>query len=383
MKTFDVYALYDICPQAAKGCYVYDEKGRPYLDFYGGHAVISIGHSHPHYIEKISRQLEQVAFYSNAVQNPLQAELATLLGQVSGCDDYQLFLCNSGAEANENALKLASFYTNKTKVLSFRRSFHGRTSAAVNITDNAAIVAPINRGFEVVFCDWEDAEAVEQHLMQGDVCAVIIEGIQGIGGIYVPQPDFLQTLAELCKMHDALLILDEVQSGYGRSGHFFAFQKAGISPDLITIAKGMGNGFPVGAVLIGSQYPPKMGMLGTTFGGSHLACAAAIAVLEVIDQEDLIHNARIQGEYLKQTLQQIPQIREIRGEGLMIGLSFDFPTAALRKHLLMEGGVFTGSANQPEVMRLLPPLTIGAEEIHLFVEQLQNSLAAVGQTVLV
>lgn len=377
MKLFEVYALYDLCPVRGLGAYVYDEHDKAYLDFYGGHAVISIGHSHPHYVERITNQLSRLAFYSNAVQNPLQEELAAKLGQLSGCDEYQLFLCNSGAEANENALKLASFHTGKTKVIAFNRAFHGRTSAAVHVTDNPSIVAPINRGFEVVFCDWEDLNTVTQHLAGGDVCAVIIEGIQGIGGIYVPGPEFLQELAQRCQHYGVVLILDEVQSGYGRSGKFFAFQHAGIEPDLITTAKGMGNGFPIGSVLIHPKFKAKIGLLGTTFGGSHLACAAALGVLEVIEKENLVENAEATGQYLISQLKEIEGVKEVRGQGLMIGLSFDFPTGPLRKHMLFEEDVFTGSASQSNVVRLLPPLCVGKAEADLLTSKLQASLAAV------
>ena len=370
MKLFDVYPLYDINPVRGEGCYVYDEQGTAYLDLYGGHAVISIGHGHPHYIQRVSTQLQALPFYSNSVQNKVQEALAAKLGALSGCENYTLFLCNSGAEANENALKLASFYNNRTKVIAFKKAFHGRTSAAVNITDNESIKAPINKRYEAEFHPWNDLESVRTSMAKGDVSAVIIEGIQGVGGIYVPDVTFLESLQTLCKTYNVVLILDEVQSGYGRSGRFFAFQYANIEPDLITIAKGMGNGFPIGGVLIHPKFEAKYGLLGTTFGGNHLACAAGLSVLETIENEHLIANAATIGDYLMTQLAQLDGVVEVRGRGLMIGVEFNFPTADLRKHLLYKQHVFVGSASNPNVIRLLPPLTLGRAEADLFLEKL-------------
>jgi acetylornithine/N-succinyldiaminopimelate aminotransferase len=375
MHLFNVYPLYDIKPVRGSGCYVYDEKGEAYLDFYGGHAVISIGHSHPHFVKKLSEQLQSLAFYSNSVLNDLQVELAEKLGAMSGCDDYQLFLCNSGAEANENALKLASFRNGRTKVVAFHKAFHGRTSAAVNVTDNDKIKAPINRTFEVEFHPLNQIQAVEASLNKGDVCAVIVEGIQGIGGIHVPEAAFLRELESLCRRHATVLILDEIQSGYGRSGSFFAFQQSGIAPDLITVAKGMGNGFPIGGVLIHPLFEASHGLLGTTFGGSHLACTAGIAVLDVIRDEALMPAADAKGEAIMALLADLKGLREIRGRGLMIGLEFDFPVGELRKRLVFEQKVFTGSSSDPNVLRLLPPLTVGTEEISHFVDNLKTALS--------
>ena len=371
MHLFDVYPLFEIEPVRGEGFYVYDKKGQSYLDLYGGHAVISIGHSHPHYRQRISQQLSQLGFYSNSVQNSLQPALAKKLGELSGCEDYQLFLCNSGAEANENALKLASFHTGKTKIITFEKAFHGRTSAAVNITDKDKIKAPINKLFEAEFHEWNNLTTVEESLQKGDVCAVIIEGIQGIGGIHIPTPNFLECLAQLCKKYNAILILDEIQSGYGRSGHFFAFQTANIQPDIITVAKGMGNGFPIGGVLIHPKFKPSYGLLGTTFGGNHLACAAGLAVLEVIEQENLIENSAIIGAYFKSELEKIKGIKAVRGNGLMIGLDLGFPIKDIRKQLLYEKHIFTGSSSDPNVMRLLPPLTITKKEVDYFINKLK------------
>ena len=375
MTLFDVYPLFDIEIQRGEGCYVFDTAGRRYLDFYGGHAVISIGHSHPNYVQRLTEQLQQIGFYSNSVKIPLQEELAVKLGRLSGCEEYRLFLVNSGAEANENALKLTSFHTGKTKVLAFEKAFHGRTAAAVNVTDNEAIAAPLNRGFQREFLPWNDLESVEQHLEKGDVCAVIIEGIQGIGGIYVPDAAFLRELSLLCKKYHAILILDEIQSGYGRSGRFFAFQHAGVEPDLITVAKGMGNGFPIGGVLIHPKFKAKHGLLGTTFGGNHLACAAALAVLEVIENENLIVNAARQGERLIQAISGIEGVAGVRGAGLMIGVEFGFPAGPLRQRMLDEFGVFTGSASNKNVMRLLPPLTVVEAEVQVFLGAMKECLS--------
>ena len=373
MKLFDVYPLFDLEIVAGKGCYTYDTQGTEYLDLYGGHAVISIGHSHPCYVKRITEQAQKLVFYSNSVINSLQQQLADKLGALSGYDDYALFLINSGAEANENALKLASFHTGKKKVIAFAHSFHGRTSAAVKVTDNPRIVAPINDTFEVAFLPLNDMARVEQEMAAGDVCAVIIEGIQGVGGIQVPDAQFLRDLREACTRHGVVLIVDEVQSGYGRTGKFFAHQHAGIRPDLITMAKGMGNGFPIGGVLISPQFTPVYGMLGTTFGGNHLACAAACAVLDVMRDEHLVDNAARVGQYLIDRLREIPQIKEVRGKGLMIGLEFDQPVKELRHKLLFEQHVFTG-ASDTNVIRLLPPLSLSQEQADCFIGKLKNIL---------
>ncbi|MEM1323559.1 MAG: aminotransferase class III-fold pyridoxal phosphate-dependent enzyme [Bacteroidota bacterium] len=382
MQLFQVYSLFDMEPVKGQGCYVSDQNGQSYLDCYGGHAVISIGHSHPHFVQRISEQLEQLAFYSNSIQNPLQLQLAKLLGQQSGCKDYQLFLCNSGAEAIENALKLASFQNGKSKIVSFKQAFHGRTSAAVNITDHPKLKAPINKRFPTEFVDMNDLEAVEQAFSAGDVCALIIEGIQGIGGVHQPDVAFLQELSRLCKQYEVVFIVDEIQSGYGRSGHFFAFQQAGVEPDLITVAKGMGNGFPIGGLLIHPKFKPSYGLLGSTFGGNHLACAAGLAVLEVIRDEQLMSNAQIQGNYLMQQLKALGAFQEVRGQGLMIGLELNQAAAPLRKHLLYEEKIFTGSSSNPNVLRILPPLTISPTEIDLFVAAMERSLAALSIPIL-
>jgi len=369
MNLFNVYPLVDITPVRALGATLWDDKGQQYLDFYGGHAVISIGHSHPHYVQRLSEQLQNIGFYSNSVQIPIQRELAAKLGEVSGYPDYALFLCNSGAEANENALKLASFHTGKTRVLAFRGAFHGRTSGAVAATDNPKIVAPFNAGHAVSFLDY-DLGAVEQALQAGDVCAAIIEPIQGVGGIIMPTDDFLRGLAALCQQYGALLIADEVQCGYGRSGKFFAHQWAGIQPDVISVAKGMGNGFPIGGILIAPHLKASYGLLGTTFGGNHLACAAALAVLEVIEQEHLVEHARTLGDYLRTELLAHAGAEEIRGRGLMIGVKYDFPVKEVRDKLLTEHHIFVGNASDPTVLRLLPPLNITKAEVDVFLQAL-------------
>lgn len=373
MELFDVYPLFDIEPVKGEGSFVIDKNGQRYLDLYGGHAVISIGHSHPHYVANISSQLEKIGFYSNSVQNTLQGELARKLGEISGMNDYRLFLCNSGAEANENALKLASFYTGKSKVISFAKAFHGRTSASVAVTDNPKIIAPINRRADAVLLEWNNLDAVKNELEKGDVAAVIIEGIQGIGGINIPHADFLQGISALCKQHDAVFILDEIQSGYGRSGKFFAFQHANIMPDIVTTAKGMGNGFPIGGVLIAPHFEAWHGMLGTTFGGNHLACAAAIAVIDVLKSQKLIQNAASVGDYLISELSKIPQIKELRGIGLMIGLEFETEIAPIRKKLLFDKKIFTGVSGK-HIIRLLPPLILKKENAKMFIEKLQEVL---------
>lgn len=373
MKLFDVYPLFNITIEKGSGCKVYDNEGTEYLDLYGGHAVICVGHTHPKYVKALSDQASKLGFYSNSVQNPLQVELAEKLGKLSGCEEYSLFLINSGAEANENALKLASFHTGRTRVVSFQKSFHGRTSAAVKITDNPKIVAPINDNIPVSFVPWNDLAAVKAELEKGDVCALIIEGIQGIGGIKVPEVEFLQQLRELCTQTGTVLILDEIQSGYGRSGKFFAYQHSGIKPDIITVAKGMGNGFPIGGVLISPKFTPIHGQLGTTFGGNHLACAAAIAVLDIMEEEKLIDNAAEVGDYLIAELQKFPQIKEVRGQGLMIGLEFEQPVKEIRSKLLFEQKVFTGVSGT-NVIRLLPPLCLTKEQVDLFLERFARCL---------
>lgn len=373
MKLFDVYPLMNVTPLKASDCYVWDDKGNKYLDLYGGHAVISIGHSQPHYIERITKQLNDIGFYSNSVQNPLQEELAQKLGQLCQLPEYELFLCNSGAEANENALKLASFHTGKKRVIAFKKAFHGRTSAAVAATDNPNIQAEINKGHLVTFLELNDAEAVETELKKGDVCAVIVEGIQGIGGIRVPEISFLQSLEQMCEKHNAVLILDEIQSGYGRSGSFFAFEEAGIKPHLITTAKGMGNGFPIGGLLVSPEFKASHGLLGTTFGGNYLACAAALAVLEVIEKHDLINNARQTGDYLINELKKIEGIDEVRGRGLMIGLQFDQNVSEIRKNLVAQKKIFTG-VSSTNIIRLLPPLTLTIPMAEYFIQSLKEVL---------
>ncbi|WP_282036975.1 aspartate aminotransferase family protein [Saccharicrinis aurantiacus] len=369
MKLFDVYPLFDIEPVKAQGSYIWDKEGNKYLDLYGGHAVISIGHTHPHYVKRISDQLNNIGFYSNSVQNQLQKDLAQKLGEVSGLPDYDLFLCNSGAEAVENALKVASFKTGNKKVISFKKGFHGRTSAAVAITDNPKIVAPINANHESVILELNDLAAVEAELKKGDVCAVIIEGIQGIGGIVVPNSSFLEGLGDICEKYNAILILDEIQSGYGRSGKFFAFQYSNVKPDIITMAKGMGNGFPIGGVLISEKFEPWFGMLGTTFGGNYLACASALAVLEVIEEEKLVENSFEVGKYLITRAKKELKDCEISGNGLMIGLKFAYPIGDLRKQLLFEDKIFTGVSGT-NIIRILPPLNLTKKEADLFMDKL-------------
>ncbi|RZK36422.1 MAG: aminotransferase class III-fold pyridoxal phosphate-dependent enzyme [Hymenobacter sp.] len=369
MNLFDVYPLVNITPVRALGATLWDENGQQYLDFYGGHAVISIGHSHPHYVQRVQEQVAKIGFYSNSVKIPIQQELATKLGELSGYPDYTLFLCNSGAEANENALKLASFHTGKNHVIAFKGAFHGRTSGAVAATDNPKIVAPFNAGHGVSFVPY-DLAAVAQVMQAQPVCAVIIEPIQGVGGVVLPTDEFLQGLAALCAQHGVVLIADEVQSGYGRSGEFFAHQHAGIRPGIITTAKGMGNGFPIGGVLISPEFKASYGLLGTTFGGNHLACAAGLAVLEVLEQENLVAHAAELGAYIMQELRAHSQATVVRGRGLMIGVKYDFPVKEIRDKLMFEHHIFVGNASDPNVLRLLPPLSITKAEADLFLQAL-------------
>ena len=374
MELFDVYPLYDVTPVSAKGIEVIDDKGQTYLDFYGGHAVISIGHTHPHYVKRLKEQLDNIGFYSNSVQNPLQQKLADKLGQLSGCSDYKLFMCNSGAEANENALKLASFHTGKSKVIAFKNGFHGRTSAAVAATDNPNINAPINQQQEVTFLPLNDADAYAKAIEHGGYCAVILETIQGVGGLDEPTTPFLQFVAEKCKQKGVVLIADEVQCGFGRSGKFFAFQHHNIQPDIISIAKGMGNGFPVGGVLIHESFQASYGLLGTTFGGNHLACAAVLAVLEVMEQEHLTQNAAELGAYFVEKAMEIPAVKNVKGRGLMLGLEFDFEVASLRKNMIYNQKVFTGGAKDKHILRFLPALNITKNQIDLFFDALKAEL---------
>jgi acetylornithine aminotransferase len=373
MNLFDVYPLFDIVPVSAKGSYVTDKNGVQYLDLYGGHAVISIGHSHPHYVNMLSEQLNNIGFYSNSVKIPQQQELADKLGKLSGYDDYSLFLCNSGAEANENALKLASFHNRRKKIIAFKGAFHGRTSAAVAATDDPAIVAPVNEGHYVQFLPFNELKPLFDHIDE-DTCAVMVEGIQGVGGVRVANADFLKTIRTLCDKTGAIMILDEVQSGYGRSGRFFAHQYSEVKPDLISIAKGMGNGFPVAGVLISPKFQAKHSMLGTTFGGNYLACAAAIAVLDVIEQEGLVQNALETGKYIMDKLKSFEAIKELRGLGLMIGIELDEPCAGLRKTLLNEYKIFTGASSNKNTLRILPPLSLSITEADIFLEAFEQVL---------
>lgn len=376
MNLFNVYPLFNINPVKAQGSFLWDDKGEQYLDFYGGHAVISIGHNHPYYQNKLKDQLEKISFYSNSVQNELQTELAEKLGKLSGYEDYNLFLCNSGAEANENALKLASFHNGKSKVLYFSGSFHGRTSAAVSVTDNPKIVAPVNFSERFIKSEWNDVQQLEETFEKygNEISSVIIEGIQGVGGIMIPTPEFLSKIKELCEKYDAVLILDEVQSGYGRSGYFFAHQEFGVEADIITTAKGMGNGFPVGGVLIHPKFEASNGLLGTTFGGNHLACAASIAVLDVMKDENLIENAQKMGEYIENEIKDLPHIKSIRRKGLMIGIELDRDCSEVRKELLFDHHIFTGNSNDKTVLRILPALNIKKEETDLFINALKAVL---------
>lgn len=374
MELFDVYPLYPIEPVKALGSKLWDKNGTEYLDLYGGHAVISIGHSHPKYVDRLSEQLGQIGFYSNAVENSLQKELALKMGQISGYYDYSLFLCSTGAEANENALKLASFHTGRKKIIAVENAFHGRTSGAVATTHNPKIIAPFNADHQVEFVPLNDLEALELAI-DDEVAGFIVEGIQGVAGLYTPSEHFLKKAQNLCEEHGVVFILDEVQSGAGRTGKFFAHQYMDIRPDIITLAKGMGNGFPVASVFIAPEFEPWHGMLGTTFGGNHLACAAALTVLEVISEEQLMQNAKDLGAYAMERLVAIPQVKEVRGRGLMIGAEFDFPIADLRKNLLFDHKIFTGSAANKNTLRLLPSLSVTMEELDQFFEALTKELA--------
>ena len=379
MKLFDVYPLFNVNIVKGKGCHVWDDKGNEYLDLYGGHAVISIGHSHPHYIEQVENQLEKLGFYSNSVINSLQIRLAERLGYICGYDDYQLFLINSGAEANENCLKLASFHNGRTRVLSAEKAFHGRTSLAVEVTNNPKIIAPINANNHVTYLPLNDLEAWEKELAKGDVCAVILECIQGVGGIRMATPEFAQGLQAACKKYGTVLICDEIQCGYGRSGKFFAHQWLGIKPDLISMAKGIGNGFPMGGVLISPEFKPEYGQLGTTFGGNHLACAAALAVLDVMEEENLIENADRVGNYLMKKLNEMKDepnshITDVRGKGLIIGIDLDIPQKDVRQHLIYKEYCFTGCTGT-NTLRLLPPLCLTQQEADAFIEKFKKTLA--------
>jgi len=373
MKLFDVYPLNDITIEKALGAYVWDDQGRKYLDMYGGHAVISIGHTHPHYVKRLEDQLHKVGFYSNSIKIPLQVELAEKLGKISGKENYQLFLCNSGAEANENAMKLASFYNGRKKIIAFKKAFHGRTSLAVAATDNPNIVAPVNQTDNIIFLPFND-EAALREAFSKEVCAVIIEGIQGVGGINIASNSFLQTIRTLCDEHNAVFIADAVQCGYGRSGQFYSHDFSGVEADIYTMAKGMGNGFPVAGISIAPKIQPKHFMLGTTFGGNHLACAAALAVLEIIEQEELMNNAADLGTYLMNELKNMPNIIEVRGRGLMIGIELPEDRKDVKKNLLFKHNIFTGEA-KPNVIRLLPALNITMKDADIFLNAIRNELA--------
>ena len=372
MKLFDVYPLMNVTPVKAKDCILWDENGKEYLDLYGGHAVISIGHSHPYYVEKLTEQINNIGFYSNSVNIPIQQELAEKLGKASGYEDYTLFLINSGAEANENAVKLASFHTGKDRVIAFKDAFHGRISGTVALTDNPKIVAPFNSHHKVSFVEY-NIDEVKEVIAGGDVAAVIYEPIQGVGGIILPSDEFVQELRKVCTENGVVLIADEIQCGYGRSGKFFAHQHSGIKADLITMAKGMGNGFPIGGVLISPEFKASYGLLGTTFGGNHLACAAAVAVLDVIEQENLIENAKEIGEYVGIQLNKFPKIKEVRGRGSMIGIEFDFPIGELKNNLVTKHNIFVGYAGT-NVIRLLPPLTVTKQYIDKFISALETEI---------
>jgi acetylornithine/N-succinyldiaminopimelate aminotransferase len=375
MSLFNVYPLYDVTPVSAQDVYVYDDNGVEYLDLYGGHAVISIGHSHPKYVSALTNQVKKLGFYSNAIQNPLQTQLADTLEEASGCKDYQLFLCNSGAEANENALKLASFHNGKHKILAFKNSFHGRTSAAVAATDNQKVVAPLNAQQQVDFVELGDLDSVETILKELKTCAVIIECIQGVGGLDESTTEFYQGLERLCKQYNTALIADEVQSGFGRTGDFFAFQKHKLTPDIISIAKGMGNGFPVGGIFIHPSIEASFGLLGTTFGGNHLACAATLSVLNVIEDQNLMQNTLDISNYFQERAKELTNLKAIKGRGLMLGLEFEFPISELRKKLIYNHHIFTGGAKNPNLIRILPPLTIHKKHIDCLFTALKKEFA--------
>tara|TARA_B100000963_G_scaffold361435_1_gene396735 strand:- start:13708 stop:14844 length:1137 start_codon:yes stop_codon:yes gene_type:complete len=374
MNLFDVYPLYEVTPNKAKDVFVFDENQNKYLDLYGGHAVISIGHGNKHYVKSIVDQINKIGFYSNAIKNPLQNKLAIKLANASNCNNYSLFMCSSGAEANENAIKLASFYNNKSRIISFKNAFHGRTSAAVAVTDNPNIVAPINSQQKVTFLPFNEIDKVEIELKKNDVSSVIFESIQGVGGLDQPNEEFINNLSKLCTEYNVCLIADEVQSGFGRSGDFFGFQKFKIEPDIITLAKGMGNGFPVGGVLINRKIKAKYGMLGTTYGGNHLACAATLSVLHQIKENKLMENAKIVGDYFINEAKKIDKIKNVKGRGLMLGLEFDFEVAELRKKLIYEHKIFTGGSSNKKLIRILPPLTIKKEHIDIFFKALKIEL---------
>ena len=377
MKLFDVYPLYDVTPTRAKDVYVYDSKGTEYLDLYGGHAVISIGHGHDHYVKSLTEQLNEIGFYSNAIKNPIQQELANAIGEQSYCHDYQLFLCSSGAEANENGLKLASFTTGKKRIIAFHNAFHGRTSAAVAATDNVAINAPLNQQQEVTFLPFDDENALEIELKKGDVCAVIFEAIQGVGGLDEPSEEFIYAMDRLCNSYNTCLIADEVQAGFSRTGTFFAYQKYNIEPHIITIAKGMGNGFPIGGILVHPSIEAKYGMLGTTFGGNHLACSASLAVLDVLKEEGIQKNAEELGKYFIDQAKKIPSVKKIKGRGLMLGLEFDFEVSDLRKELIYQQQIFTGGSSNKNLLRILPPLTLQKKHFDIFFKRLEKALKAI------
>ena len=374
MELFDVYPRFDITPVSAEGCWITDAKSHRYLDLYGGHAVISIGHSHPEFVQSLTNQLGKIAFYSNSVQNPLQEELAGNLGRAAGLEAYRLFLCNSGAEANENALKLASFHTGKSRIIAFKNSFHGRTSAAVAATDNPAIVSRLNALHQVTFLPLNDTGALEIALSKKDVSAVILEPIQGVGGLEMAEASFMENTADLCRKHEAVFIADEVQSGFGRTGSFFAFQHSKAFPGIITMAKGMGNGFPVGGILIHPDIQSRPGLLGTTFGGNHLACAATLSVLKVLEQEQLLMNARVMESIFRTQAEGIPGLKQVRGKGLMLGLEMEFEVAELRKKLLYTHRIFTGNSKNKNVLRILPPLSIQEKELGLLFNALKKEL---------
>ena len=374
MKLFDVYPLYDVTPTRAKDVYVYDSKGTEYLDLYGGHAVISIGHGHDHYVKSLTEQLNEIGFYSNAIKNPIQQELANAIGEQSYCHDYQLFLCSSGAEANENGLKLASFTTGKKRIIAFHNAFHGRTSAAVAATDNVAINAPLNQQQEVTFLPFDDENALEIELKKGDVCAVIFEAIQGVGGLDEPSEEFIYAMDRLCNSYNTCLIADEVQAGFSRTGTFFAYQKYNIEPHIVTIAKGMGNGFPIGGILVHPSIEAKYGMLGTTFGGNHLACTASLAVLDVLKKDRLQEKTKTLEAYFREKASEISKIKKVKGRGLMLGLEFDFEVSGLRKQLIYDHHIFTGGSSNKKLIRILPPLTVKEKHFDYLFDALKEIL---------